>query len=154
MNYIDFKWTRDPEENDIKGSPLNSFVFFWEKEKTSYISQSIPIALVLPKIQSRTEILVQINSCQAYEVVDNELIALEDNHFLEQVKLMTKILAQYFKYQNYLVLYSDVNKTKLISSIYVYSPRHTTSLKKYKIDKTDNTVKNLREDIPFRLEID
>ena len=50
MNYIDFKWTRDPEENDIKGSPLNSFVFFWEKEKTSYISQSIPIALVLPKI--------------------------------------------------------------------------------------------------------
>jgi uncharacterized protein YbcV (DUF1398 family) len=94
-----------------------------------------------------------MNSCQAYEVLNHELIPLESNHFLEQVKIMTKILLQYFKHQNYIVLYSDVNKTKLISTIYIYSPKNNKMLRKYKIDKSDNSVKSLREDVTFRMEV-
>ena len=52
MKYIDFEWDLDLKDSKgivtLKGSPVNSFVFFWEKEKTSYTNH--PIALVLPKL--------------------------------------------------------------------------------------------------------
>ena len=111
------------------------------------------IAMVLPKVESRAEILVQMNSYQAFEIVNNEAIALKDTPFVEQIKVMIKILVHYFRHQNYIVLYSDAKKTKLISTVYVYSPKHPHTLSKYKIEKADNTVKSLRENIPFRLEI-